>query len=152
MLTIHSGDLGDTAVLHCSERIVRGMEAVLCAAVTSQSEKQTIVLDLGDVTAVDAAGLGVFALLGWWAGAQQIELFLSNPNRHVRRLLDVTKLDTVLRVCSSEEVGGCGSLRGVGCSVMPESNVGRSKGARTTWEPRELPLLIVHRSVALSPP
>src|SRR4051794_32749748 len=76
VLTTNSENCGDTAVLHCSGRIVRGTKAILCAAATSQCEKDTIVLDLSDVRAVDAAGLGVFALLGWWAGAQQIELLL----------------------------------------------------------------------------
>jgi hypothetical protein len=46
MFNIHLEELGETAILHCSDPIVWGIEPVLCSAVTSQCEKQTIVLDL----------------------------------------------------------------------------------------------------------
>jgi anti-anti-sigma factor len=100
MLNVWSEISADTVVLHCEGRIVRGVEAIVCLAVTQHVDKRTIVLDLGGVRTVDASGLGVFALLGWWASAQEVELILANPNSSVRKLLDICKLDTVLEVCT----------------------------------------------------
>jgi len=109
MLNVRSSKHGDTATVHCSGRIVRGAEAVLCAAVTAQVGKREITVDLTGVRSVDAAGLGAFALLGWWANAQDVELVFASPNAFVRELLEMTKLDTVLQVTSSEDVQAVGA-------------------------------------------
>jgi anti-anti-sigma factor len=109
MLNTKTEIFADAAVVYCSGRIVRGAEAILCLAVTSQVDKRTIVVDLADVRMVDAAGLGVFAMLAWWARAQEIELILANPNSYVRKLVEITKLDTVLQVCSDLEAQAAGT-------------------------------------------
>jgi anti-anti-sigma factor len=103
MLSVWSQVSGESAVVHCAGRIVRGTEAILCVSVTSHVDKATVIVELSNVSGVDAAGLGVLALLAWWAGAQAIELIVANPNLHVRNLLEITNLDTVLQICSTEK-------------------------------------------------
>jgi anti-anti-sigma factor len=103
MLSVWSQISGERAVVHCAGRIVRGTEAILCVSVTSHVDKATVIVELSDVNAVDAAGLGVLALLAWWANAQAIELIVANPNSYVRNLLEITNLDTVLQVCLTEK-------------------------------------------------
>jgi anti-anti-sigma factor len=109
MLRVKLSTRRDTATVHCSGRIVRGEEAVLCAAVTARVGKREIVVDLAEVSSVDAAGLGTFALLGWWSASQEVGLVLANPNSYVRNLLEITKLDTVLEVCSLDDAQAVGA-------------------------------------------
>jgi anti-anti-sigma factor len=96
MLNVAVEKLNDTVVLHCTGRIVRGEEtALLCAA--SRQHGRTVVVDLGSVDAVDAAGIGMLLSLQ----AAGIYLRLMNPNQHVREMLRVTHLDSIFEVCES---------------------------------------------------
>ena len=57
MLTVTPHTVADTLVLHCHGRLVRGEElALLCAAVHHHG--RDVVLDLSEVSAIDAAGTG----------------------------------------------------------------------------------------------
>ena len=100
-LTIH--DLGETAIVRCVGRIVVGETKTLRKAVLSQSNSQTVVLDLAKVDAIDAAGIGVLVFLHGWAAALGIDLQLMNPTAHLRELLELTNLDSVFKILSSEE-------------------------------------------------
>ncbi len=94
MLNVTVEDRNDIVVLHCTGRIVRGEEtALLCAA--SRQHGRTVVIDLGRVDAVDAAGIGMLVSLQ----AAGIYLKLINPNQHVREMLGVTHLDSIFEVC-----------------------------------------------------
>ena len=96
MLNVTVEHLNDTVVLHCTGRIVRGEEtALLCAA--SRQHGQTVVIDLGRVDALDAAGIGMLVSLQ----AAGIYLRLMNPNQHVREMLRVTHLDSIFEVCET---------------------------------------------------
>jgi len=96
MLNVTVEHLNDTVVLHCTGRIVRGEEtALLCAA--SRQHGRTVVIDLGRVDAVDAAGIGMLVSLQ----AAGIYLRLMNPNQHVREMLRVTHLDSIFEVCET---------------------------------------------------
>jgi anti-anti-sigma factor len=96
VLRVECEELGDSVVLRCSGRLVRGEEsALLCAAVRQQG--RNIVLDLGEVDAIDAAGIGALISLQ----AADIYLQLTNPSRGVLEVLRVTKLDTIFEICSS---------------------------------------------------
>src|SRR5215470_12261464 len=62
MLTVTAHHIGDTVVLRCHGRLVRGDEsALLCAAV--QRHGDNIVLDMSGVSAIDAAGIGALVSL-----------------------------------------------------------------------------------------
>lgn len=100
-VTIH--DLGETAIVRCVGRIGVGETKTLRKAVLSQSSRQTVVLDLARVDALDCAGIGLLVFLHGWAGVVGIDLQLMNPTRHVCELLELTNLDSVFKILSSEE-------------------------------------------------
>ena len=96
MLTIATEIVGDTVVLHCRGRLVRGEEsALLCAAV--QHHGRDVVLDLADVTAIDAAGIG--ALVSLQAAGVYIKLM--NPTEQVRAVLRLTGLEKTFEICEA---------------------------------------------------
>jgi anti-anti-sigma factor len=98
MLHVSVEDLGESVVLHCAGRIVRGYEtALLCAAVRQHG--RSIALDLSGVEAIDAAGIGALISLQ----ATGIYLQILSPTKAVRELLRITRLDTVFEICSSME-------------------------------------------------
>lgn len=93
MLIVRVEERDDAVVLSCGGRIVKGEEsAVLCAAVHRYG--QNIILDLGAVREIDAAGLGALVSLQ----AAGIYLRLINPTNAVREVLAVTKLDSVFEI------------------------------------------------------
>jgi anti-anti-sigma factor len=94
MLNITTEENGEAVVLHCAGKIVRGDEtALLCAGLGQQG--RNIDLDLNDVAAIDAAGVGALISLQ----AAGIYLRLMNPNKAVREVLRMTKLDSVFEIC-----------------------------------------------------
>ena len=96
MLHVMIEDLGETVILHCAGKIVRGYEtAILCPA--AQRSERKIVLDLSGVDAIDAAGVGALVSLQ----AAGIYLQLLNPGHAIREVLRVTKLDSVFEICNS---------------------------------------------------
>ncbi len=93
MLTVIVQRQGDVPLLRCVGRIVRGDEtALICAAV--QLQARSIILDLTEIDAIDAAGIGLLVSMQ----AAGFYLTLLNPTPHVRDLLRVTKLDSILEV------------------------------------------------------
>jgi anti-anti-sigma factor len=99
VLTVTVHNVGNTAVLRCHGRIVHGEEsALLCAAV--QRRGQDIVVDLGGVSAIDAAGIGALVSLQ----AAGVYLQLMNATEPVRAILRLTGLDTVVEVCEAESI------------------------------------------------
>jgi anti-anti-sigma factor len=89
-------EFSQSVILRCSGRIVRGEETrILCAAVSHAG--QNIVLDLSQVDALDAAGIGALIALQ----AAGIYLQLMNPPSAIREILRVTKLDSVFEICAS---------------------------------------------------
>ena len=101
MLSVTVEDLEQVAILHCSGRIVRGNEtAILCAAVRRHG--RDIILDLANVDALDAAGIGAFISLQ----AAGIYLTLKDPNVHVREVLRITGLESVFEIRDGQTEDG----------------------------------------------
>ena len=99
MMRVTVEDFGEVVVLHCAGKIVHGHEAsILCSAVHQQS--RNIVLDLTEIDAIDAAGIGALASLQ----AAGVYLKLVNPTRGVREVLKVTKLDSIFEICESQSI------------------------------------------------
>lgn len=97
MLHVTVEDLNEVVVLHCAGRIVRGDEtSLLCVA--SRQHGRTVVLDLGRVDTIDAAGLGLLVSLQ----AAGIYLRLMNPSQSVSEMLRLTHLDSVFEVCEPQ--------------------------------------------------
>ncbi len=96
MLKVIVEESGEAVILHCIGRIVRGHEtAILCAAARQSAPR--IILNLSQVDAIDAAGVGAFIALQ----AAGIYLELLNPTKAVREILHLTRVDSLLEVCSS---------------------------------------------------
>jgi len=109
MLKVHVKKLENVAILCLQGRIVRGETAVLRNAVNSQTEVSAVVLDLGRVNTIDAHGLSVMLQLREEAETKRIEFGLVNVTKLVRRILEITRLDSVFEINPKPEVlaGGC---------------------------------------------
>lgn len=93
MLTVSTEMLNGTAILKCRGRMVRGEEkSLLCAAVHLP---ENVIVEMSGVEAIDAAGIGLLVSLQ----AAGVYLTVLNPSRHVRTVLRLTGLETVVPVC-----------------------------------------------------
>lgn len=94
-----------SAVLCCFGRIIAGKEALsLRDAVMCQVDKRSVVLDLAGVEFIDAAGLGLLVFLHTLAAAVGFDLQILNPIHRVAKLLELTRLDSVLEIRLSDEM------------------------------------------------
>ncbi len=94
MLQVRIEELDGNIILHCAGRIVRGHETSLLCAASGQSGRN-IVVDLSQVDAIDAAGIGALIALQ----AAGVYLRLANPTHAVRQVLSVTRLDSIFEIC-----------------------------------------------------
>jgi len=96
VLHVTKKELGNSVVLHCRGRIVRGHEtAIVCAAVIHSG--RNVILDLSEIEAIDAAGIGALVSLQ----AAGIYLHLANPAKPILELLRVTHLDSIFEIDSA---------------------------------------------------
>ena len=96
VLTVTVRDLGEVVILGGQGRLVRGSEtAILCAAV--QQHGRNVILDLSQMDAIDAAGVGALVALQ----AAGIYLRLVSPNQTVRDVLRDTALESVFEICET---------------------------------------------------
>ncbi len=98
MLRIEVQELGNNVILRCFGRMVRGegLDRLRQSALGRNSEN--LVIDLRNVSDIDAGGLGLLAALQQRANASGPSLILLNPAARVGRVLAATKLNRVLRV------------------------------------------------------
>ncbi len=105
MLTTDIERKGNTTIVRCVGRIVVGEElSKLRDAVLCELDRQTIVLDLAAVEAIDAGGLGLLVFLHTFAHGFGTELKLGARSAQVETALRLTKLNSVLRLCSDAEI------------------------------------------------
>jgi len=96
MLTVDVENFGEIVVLRCVGSIDHGYETnLLCSAL--RQEGRSIVLDLTQVDAIDAAGIGALVSLQ----AAGVYLKLMSPTPQVRETLKVTNLDSIFEICES---------------------------------------------------
>jgi len=109
MLKVHVKKSGNVAILFLQGRIVNGETAIVRNAMNSLTDASTVVLDLGRVNAIDAHGLGVMLQLREEAETRGTEFRLVNVTKLVRRILEITRLDSVFEINSKPEIlaGGC---------------------------------------------
>jgi len=104
--TIH--DLGDVAILECAGRITAEYAEEVRKAVFAPGREPVsqLVLDLKEVSDIDAAGLGVLVTLRTWTRAHGTELKLMNLRPRVERVLDLTALRPHFAICSAVDMLG----------------------------------------------
>lgn len=104
MLNLNIHNLNDVAVFQCSGRLVIEDEQRLRRAVLSQAPLRMAVLDLAEVTAVDAAGVGMLLALHAWARDTGTRLKLMNITPRVEEVLQVSNLRSAFEICSVPEM------------------------------------------------
>jgi anti-anti-sigma factor len=101
MLTIDVEKSSGVAVVHCSGRLVRGVEVcTLRNAVVSEKTTRIVVLDLSQVEFMDAGGLNALVSLYHWTRNHGIQLKLTQPSRLVHEMLTRTRLNRVFEISS----------------------------------------------------
>jgi anti-anti-sigma factor len=85
-----------SAVLIDSTEFVRGQEQKFLAQLQPLVRTQSVVLDLGRVTRIDAAGLAALITLYCDACKAGHSFRIANPSHHVAELLALVRLDRLL--------------------------------------------------------
>jgi anti-anti-sigma factor len=104
MLKVQTKNLETVTVLCLQGQIVNGETEILRNAVHSQSKVSAVILDLAQVTTVDAGGLGVMLELREQAESRGIRFELMNVTKQVTKVLEVTRLDSVFRITAGVEI------------------------------------------------
>ena len=105
MLKVHAKRLDAVEVLSLEGQIVTGDADVLRGVAQLTSDRRDIILDLSNVTAVDAHGLGVLLQLREQTLAKGIHLELRNLNQPLREIFEITRLNTVFDINTGVEFG-----------------------------------------------
>ncbi len=103
MLNLRAKTLGNVAVLSLQGQIVNGETEILRNAVLSLSEVSAVKVNLAGVKTIDAGGLGAMLELREQAESKGIRLELMNLSKEIRRVFEITRLDTVFRITSGVE-------------------------------------------------
>jgi anti-sigma B factor antagonist len=104
MLSLRIQKLGDATVVRCAGRMVLPYVATLRNAILRERRIRTLVLDLADIIAIDAAGLGMLASLRARTKETRTALKLMNVSPRVEELLELTNLKSAFDVCSGREM------------------------------------------------
>ena len=129
MLSLRIEKLGDVTIIHCAGRIVFPNVRQLRIALLRQLRPRTLVLDLVDIAAIDAAGLGMLVSLRTWAKQTGRTVKLMNVTPWVERLLQLTKLKSEFEICSTRE------MLDLLCRAMQHSELVHSERAIEDSEP-----------------
>ena len=103
MLKVHAKRSDSVEVLCLEGQIVNGDTETLRGAAQLISGAHDIVLDLSNVTLVDAHGLGVLLQLREHTLANGMHFELMNVNASLSRVFEITRLNTVFEINSGVE-------------------------------------------------
>ena len=98
MLKVHAERLDAAEVLCLEGRLVNGDTESLRSAVQSASRTSDIVLNLENVTMLDAHGLGVLLQLREQTLAKGVHFKIMNVSKRLYRLFELTRLNTVFEM------------------------------------------------------
>jgi anti-anti-sigma factor len=116
MLEVFVKNCRSLAILCLRGRIVVGETTTLRNAVNEQTGISEVILDLSWVNRIDASGLGVLLELREQTLSRGMRFKLKNVTQPVRRVLEITKLDSVFdlsNVSSPGPLGWAASLVGL---------------------------------------
>lgn len=100
MLRILSKNLGSVCILSLQGKLVIGETAGLLRVVQSFSEASAVVVDMAQVSTIDARGVGVLLELREELRAKGIEFQLRNVTKLVSHVLELSRLNSVFKVAS----------------------------------------------------
>jgi anti-sigma B factor antagonist len=101
MLKVHAKKLDTIEVLCLEGGIVNGETEILRSVVQLASDDTSdFILDLSNVSTVDAHGLGVLLQLREQTSTRGIHLELRNVSKSLYRLFEITRLNTVFEINS----------------------------------------------------
>jgi anti-anti-sigma factor len=105
VLNIRTQQLGNATILHCVGQLVFP-ETVSLQTLTMHEPhaRERLVIDLSNVTAIDAAGLRALVSLRSWSERTGRTLKLMNVNPKVENVLELTHLKPAFEVCSAREM------------------------------------------------
>src|SRR5215469_2121889 len=113
MLTVEIRSVPPVVKLYCAGRIVLGVEAETLRCMAASRPERSMVVDLQQVHAIDAAGLGLLVELHCRALENASDFSVANPSPCVRRLMALTNLESVLQLDDTGELElTCDSLNG----------------------------------------
>ena len=104
MLGLITQNEGDAILIRCKGRISFPDADVLRTVVFQYACARTVLLDLADVTLIDANGLGILVSLRVWAEKTLVKLKLMNMNPRIENLLELTNLKSEFEICSAREM------------------------------------------------
>jgi anti-anti-sigma factor len=96
--------LGVATVLCLEGQIITGDTEALRVAVQAVTGTKAIILELSNVTIVDAHGLGVLLQLREQTLARRMRFELMNVSNPLNRILEITRLNTVFDVRPGVEI------------------------------------------------
>src|SRR6266446_9652832 len=99
-LSLETRATEDVAVIRCKGRIAYGIEAAALSGEIAELAPQTrrVVIDLGGVELIDAAGLGELVSVAVAAQVSGCSITLAAPGDFIRRVLTLTNLTSVFEV------------------------------------------------------
>jgi anti-sigma B factor antagonist len=100
MLKVHAKKMNAVEILSLEGQIINGDTEILRSAVQLVPDTSDIILDLSNVTVVDAHGLGVLLQLREQTQANGIHFKLMNVNDHLSTIFQITRLNTVFEIDS----------------------------------------------------
>lgn len=103
MLKVQANKLGSVAILRLEGKVVNGETEILRHVVESLREINAIMLDLGQVTTVDARGLGLFIELRQYCHENGMRFKLINLSNRVNRVFQIVHLDSVFEITTAGE-------------------------------------------------
>src|ERR1041385_4956004 len=98
MLHVETKNLGTGSVLNLKGRVVVGETEILRDAVQNLPPISSVILDVSQVSLMDAHGLGVMLQLREQAQARGIWFGLINISEPLAQLLRITRLETVFQI------------------------------------------------------
>lgn len=104
MLNLTVNHLGGLAVFQCAGRMTFPLADKLRIAVQNERHVRVAVLDLAQVSAVDAAGLGMLVSLWKWSRMSGTRLKLMNLAPNIEELLALTNLSSIFEICSVRDM------------------------------------------------
>ena len=123
MLEITTHNLENATMFRCAGRITVEHADTLRRLVMKHAPSIAVV-DLAEITAMDAAGVGILVSLHWWAKTTGARLKLMNLTPRVEDLLDLLNLRSTFETCSVPE------MLSLLCLAFEKSQFARRKPSR----------------------